>query len=293
MLGNSRVSFVECPRDAWQGLEHKVPTQEKIDYLRSLLAAGFGRLDAGSFVSKRAVPQMADTEEVLAGLLVPDGVDLLCIVANELGVERAVATGAVTSVGYPLSVNDTFQRRNVGRTVEQSWPLVSQLQSLCERSGLGFVVYLSMAFGNPYREPWVPRMTVEAVQRLRDMGVTRISLADTTGSGNADRVARVLGALTDNSSLGLHLHARPDSWQAPLEVAVAHGVRWFEGALAGVGGCPFADDSLVGNLPTEAVLPWLAQRGLESEVDQAALAGLAERARATSLRYAGDVLRSQ
>lgn len=287
------MSYVECPRDAWQGLEHSVPTEVKTDYLKALLAAGFTRLDAGSFVSKRAVPQMADTEEVLAGLLVPDGVDLLCIVANEQGVERAVAAGAVTSVGYPLSVNDTFQRRNVGRTVEQSWPLVAQLQALCERSGLGFVVYLSMAFGNPYREPWVPRMTVEAVQRLRDLGVTRIALADTTGSGNADRVARVLGALTDNSSLGLHLHARPDSWQAPLEIAVAHGVRWFEGALAGVGGCPFADDSLVGNLPTEAVVPWLAQHGLQSDVDVQALAGLAERARAIALRYAGDVLRAQ
>lgn len=293
MLGSSRVSFVECPRDAWQGLEHNLPTQEKLDYLKALLAAGFTRLDAGSFVSKRAVPQMADTEDVLAGLHVPDGVDLLCIVVNEMGVERAVATGAVTSVGYPLSVNDTFQRRNVGRTVAQSWPLVAQLQALCERSGLGFVVYLSMAFGNPYREPWVPRMTVEAVQRLRDMGITRISLADTTGSGNAERVARVLGGLTDNSSLGLHLHARPDSWQAPLEVAVAHGVRWFEGAFAGVGGCPFADDSLVGNLPTEAVLPWLSQRGIESGIDLEALPALAERARAIALRYAGDVLRSQ
>lgn len=292
MKDAGRFSWVECPRDAWQGLAHTVPTATKTAHLQALIDAGFARLDAGSFVSSRAVPQMADTEAALAGLKLPPGVDLLCIVANERGVERARDTGKVTSVGYPLSVNDTFQRRNVGLSIEQSWPMVARLQALCDTAGLGLVVYLSMAFGNPYREPWVPRMTVEALQRLRDMGVDRIALADTTGSGDAGRVDRVLGALSDVSSVGLHLHARPDAWSGPLRVAVDHGVRWVEGTLAGVGGCPFAGDALVGNLPTEAVLPWLKDRGLDAGVDLEALPALASEARALAQRFAGDVLRS-
>ncbi len=290
MLGESRLTYVECPRDAWQGLDHIVPTSLKIERLQALLDAGFDHLDAGSFVSPRAVPQMADSEEAIAALRVPSGVDVLGIVANERGIERALATKGVTSVGYPLSVNDTFQRRNVGRGIEASWPLVATMQAMSERAGLGFVVYLSMAFGNPYREPWVPRMTIEALQRLRDMGVGRIALADTTGSGDAERLARVLGATSDVGNLGLHLHARPDGWQAQLEVALDHGVRWFEGALAGVGGCPFASDGLVGNLPSEAVLAWLAERGLRCRVDLAALPRLAQEARELARRYGGDVL---
>ena len=273
------LRYVECPRDAWQGLTRVIPTDEKRAHLEALLGAGFRSLDLGSFVSPKAVPQLADTEEVLAGLERPQTANFLCIVANERGLERALAAPNVTSVGYPLSVNDTFQRRNTNRSVEASWPLVEEMLALTRARGLGLVVYLSMGFGNPYGEPWSPDDTAAAVARLRAMGIRDIVLADTVGTATPARLGDVLSAVGDVQALGLHLHARPESWQDPLEQALAHGLRWFEGALGGVGGCPFAGDELVGNLPTEAVLPWLAAQGLEVEVDLDSLQELAARAR--------------
>src|SRR5690606_18100541 len=180
-MPSDSISYVECPRDAWQGLPHVVPTETKLAHLQDLLDAGFTRLDVGSFVSPRAVPQMADTEAVVSRLVKGSDAELLCIVGNERGVERAALTANVTTVGYPLSVNDTFQRRNVGRSLEESWPMLGRLMTLCEKAGLKLVVYLSMAFGNPYRELWGPHHTAESIQRLRDMGVARIALADTVG----------------------------------------------------------------------------------------------------------------
>jgi len=279
-------TYVECPRDAWQGLPHVLPTAVKVAHLQSLLDAGFRHLDLGSFVSPRAVPQMADTEKVLEGLNAPDDADLLCIVGNLQGVERAVESGRVTSVGYPLSVNETFQRRNVGRGLADSWQELEAMRSLAVGAGIGLVVYVSMAFGNPYRETWLPSMTAETVVRLRDMGVRRIALADTVGTADAQAVDRVLSRLSNASDLGLHLHARPDAWEQLLEVGLARGVRWVEGALGGVGGCPFAGDDLVGNLPTERVLPWLADRGFGvTGIEAAALATLAEEAKALAVRF--------
>lgn len=277
------VRYVECPRDAFQGLKGSIPTEEKQRYLQGLLAAGFKRLDVGSFVSPQAVPQMADTERVLAGLVRPEGVDFLCIVANLRGLERAHAIPNVTSVGYPLSVNDTFQRRNTGRSLSQSWPLVEDL--LSRVGSLRLVIYLSMGFGNPYGEPWSPGDTAAGVTRLRDMGITDIVLADTVGTATPERVERVLGAVTEPERLGLHLHAKPEGWREPLEVALERGVRWLEGALGGVGGCPFADDRLVGNLATERVLPFLAARGFTVDVPLDGLSGLAEAALALKARY--------
>lgn len=279
-------TYVECPRDAWQGLPHVLPTAVKVAHLQSLLDAGFRHLDLGSFVSPRAVPQMADTEKVLEGLNAPEDADLLCIVGNLQGVERAVESGRVTSVGYPLSVNETFQRRNVGRGLADSWQELEAMRSLAVGAGIGLVVYVSMAFGNPYRETWLPSMTAETVVRLRDMGVRRIALADTVGTADAQAVDRVLSRLSNASDLGLHLHARPDAWEQLLEVGLARGVRWVEGALGGVGGCPFAGDDLVGNLPTERVLPWLADRGFGvTGIEAAALATLAEEAKALAVRF--------
>ncbi len=279
-------TYVECPRDAWQGLPHVIPTAVKVAYLQSLLDAGFTHLDLGSFVSPRAVPQMADTEQVLAGLEPPPGADLLCIVGNMRGVERAAGSERVTSVGYPMSVNDTFQRRNVGRGLPESWVELEEMRAACQEAGLELVVYVSMAFGNPYRETWLPSMTAETVVRLRDMGVSRIALADTVGTADAVTVDRVLSRLSNANDLGLHLHARPDAWQPLLEVGLARGVRWVEGALAGVGGCPFAGDDLVGNLPTERVLPWLRERGLDAAaVYEDALGSLAGEARALAVRF--------
>ncbi len=279
-MAEDGILWVECPRDAWQGLTHVVPTASKRAHLAGLLAAGFRRLDLGSFVSKKAVPQLADSEQVLAGLEAPIDADLLTIIGNERGLERALEAQGVTSVGYPLSVNDTFQRRNVGRSVDESWPLVERLLARATEGGLGLVVYLSMGFGNPYGEPWSPEVTAEAVERLRAMGVRRIALADTVGNADAGRVAQVLDAVADPRSLGLHLHARPGAWTGQLEAALGRGVRWFEGALGGIGGCPFAGDELVGNLPTEEVLPFLAAQGFEVGADLARLPALAGEARA-------------
>ncbi|NLG08752.1 MAG: hydroxymethylglutaryl-CoA lyase [Deinococcales bacterium] len=279
-MAEAAITWVECPRDAWQGLPHVLPTARKRAHLAGLLAAGFDHLDMGSFVSPKAVPQLADTEAVLERLEAPAGVDLLAIVGNERGLERALAARGVTSVGYPLSVNDTFQRRNVGRSVAESWPLVARLLAGAAAGGLELVVYLSMGFGNPYGDPWCPADTAAAVARLRELGVRRIALADTVGNADAARVAEVLDAVDAPGRLGLHLHARPGAWRGQLEAALARGVRWFEGALGGVGGCPFAGDELVGNLPTEEVLPFLAAAGYAVGVDVGRLPALAAEAAA-------------
>lgn len=273
-----QVTWVECPRDAWQGLGRVPTTEQKVRHLRDLLAAGFDHLDLGSFVSKRLVPQMADTEEVVAALAPGPGVDLLCIVGNLRGVERAGVAAGVTSVGYPLSVSDTFQRRNVGRSVDESWDDLDALVEGAHAAGLGLAVYVSMGFGNPYGDPWSPAITAAAVARLRELGVRRVALADTVGDADAAAVLAVLAEVSGPAGLGLHLHAAPGEWRDKLEVALDHGVRWFEGALGGVGGCPFAAADLVGNLPTEHVLPWLAGEGLSVAPDLTALPELAEAA---------------
>jgi hydroxymethylglutaryl-CoA lyase len=213
---------------------------------------------------------------VLRGLERPEDADFLCIVANERGLERALAVPQVSSVGYPLSVNDSFQRRNTNRSLADSWPLARRMSGRAAAGGLGFVVYLSMAFGNPYGEPWQPEDAAGAVARLRALGVTRIALADTVGTATPERLRAVLAATDAPERLGLHLHARPDAWQEGLEVALAHGLTWLEGALGGIGGCPFAADALVGNLPTEAVLPWLEAKGYDMGIGP--LGALAERA---------------
>ncbi|MFA5550382.1 MAG: hydroxymethylglutaryl-CoA lyase [Trueperaceae bacterium] len=279
MQGTDLVTWVECPRDAWQGLPGLVPTTDKVAFLSELLDAGFEHLDMGSFVSPKLVPQLADTEEVLLGLAPAGAADLLCIIGNQRGLQRAQAASGVTSVGYPLSVNDTFQRRNLGMSLEESWPLVERLRLESAATGLELVVYLSMGFGNPYGEPWAPDDTAEAVARLRRLGVSRIALADTVGNADASRVSAVLASVDEPAQLGLHLHARPGAWEVQVESALGYGVRWFEGALGGIGGCPFADDELVGNLPTEAVLPFLTAAGMRTTVATAKLPALAARAR--------------
>ncbi len=227
------VVYVECPRDSWQGLRHQIPT---------------------------AVPQLADTEAVLAELPDPEGRDYLCIVANARGLERAATQPRVTSVGYPLSVSDAFQRRNTGRSLRDSWPLLAELRDLAGGAGKRLVVYLSMGFGNPDDEPWTPETTLSAVERLRDLGVHDVALADTVGRATPELVAQVTRAAVARfgaEGLGVHLHARPEQAVALARAAHDGGIRWFEGALGGVGGCPFAGDALVGNLPTELVAPAL------------------------------------
>lgn len=281
-LSRATCSYVECPRDAWQGFASVIPTEVKVRTLRRLLAAGFRRLDLGSFVSPKAVPQTADTEAVLAALGAPEGVELSCVVLNEQGLLRAAATNA-THIGFPLSVNETFQKRNARQSLGEAWATLDRLQVGARSAGLGLTVYLSMGFGNPYGEPWEAGDTARALARVQRAGVTRVVLADTVGSATPERLAAVLDAAEhaagDVGGLGLHLHAPPGSWEATVEVALGRGVRWLEGALGGLGGCPFAADERTGNLPTERLLPFLAERGFSTGVDLTALPALAAEAR--------------
>jgi len=266
-----RVIYVECPRDAWQGFARTIPTSEKVGYLRGLLDAGFDHLDLASFVSPKWVPQLADSEEVLAQLPPPDGRDYLAIVANERGMERALAAANLTSVGYPYSISETFQQKNTRRSVEDSWPLVERMLERARGGGLELVVYVSMGFGNPYGDPWSPEAVVDFVGRLRELGVRRIAVADTYGVAGPERIHEVLAAVAaahGPTDLGAHLHSRPEPVEvrAKVDAVLAAGVRWLEGALGGQGGCPFAGDELVGNLPSEVVLPHLAARGFATGV---------------------------
>lgn len=285
-----RAVYVECPRDAWQGLARVIPTEEKVAFLRRLLDAGFDRLDLASFVSPRWVPQMADAEAVLAQLPPPDGRDYLAIVANERGMERALAAENLTSVGYPFSISETFQQKNTRRQVADSWPLVERMLERARGGGLELVVYVSMGFGNPYGDPWSPEAVVDFVGRLRALGVRRIAIADTYGVAGPERIYEVLAAVAavhGAADLGAHLHSRPDpdEVRAKVDAVLDAGVRWLEGALGGVGGCPFAGDELVGNLPTEVVVPHLEARGLRSGIDAAGLDGLAAEALELRWRY--------
>ncbi|MFN3369510.1 MAG: hydroxymethylglutaryl-CoA lyase [Thermus sp.] len=281
------VRYVECPRDAWQGFRRFIPTQEKAAFLNQLLEAGFRHLDLTSFVSPKWVPQMADAEEVLAALPPPQGRTYLAIVANEKGLERALRAPNLTAIGYPFSLSETFQRKNTNRSREESWPLVEAMVE-ATKGRLDLVVYLSMAFGNPYGDPWSVEGVLEDIARLRDLGVKEIALADTYGVAEAGRIQEVLReavARFGPEGLGAHLHARPEGVLAKVEAVLASGILWLEGALAGVGGCPFAGDELVGNLPTERVLPYLEERGYTTGVDLKALPDLAREAARLKLLY--------
>ncbi len=281
--------WVECPRDAWQGFSSFIPTEEKVAFLKALLEAGFRHLDLTSFVSPKWVPQMRDAEEVLRALPPPPpGGSYLAIVANERGLERALGAENLTAVGYPLSISETFQRKNTNAGLEAAWGFVERLVEAA-RGKLEVVVYLSMAFGNPYGDPWSPGLVLEFAQRLRELGVRRIALADTYGVADAERIratlARVAEALGPEG-LGAHLHSRPEGVLAKVEAALGAGIRWLEGALSGAGGCPFAGDELVGNLPTERVLPYLEARGLRTGVDLNRLRELADWAAQLKAAYA-------
>jgi hydroxymethylglutaryl-CoA lyase len=274
------MMYVECPRDSWQGLTRLIPTERKRKHLNALLDAGFRHLDCGSFVSPKAVPQMVDTEAVLDGLRVIPGADYLCIIANAHGLERALNAAKVTSVGYPLSISDTFQRRNTNRSLADSWELVRDL--LAQSGRLRFVVYVSMGFGNPYGDPWDASIVLEAVSRLREMGVHDIALADTYGQADAQRVRDVTRAVVNEfgaDGLGVHLHARPEHAPSLVDAALESGIQWLEGALGGVGGCPFAGDDLIGNLPTETVLDAFQRSGFELGIDHSSIPALVSSAR--------------
>jgi len=274
------VTIIECPRDAWQGLPQIIPTQAKIEYLGRLIALGFRHLDAVSFVSPKYVPQMADSEQVMAELAKQFPADMtppeiIGIVVNEKGLERALVTPGVTTIGYPYSISAYFRRANANMSRAESRALVEKLHQRTKIAGRKLVVYISMAFGNPYDEPWGPEIVEETLVWLKDIGVRTVSLADTVGKASPDDVASIFRAAKNcvaGVELGVHLHSRPDTAAEKILAAFEAGCRRFDGALTGLGGCPFAGDELVGNIPTEAVLATLAARGVSTGIDMKSLA---------------------
>ncbi len=259
------VKLIECPRDAWQGLKGQIPTDVKVAYLRALIGAGFKHIDAVSFVSPKAVPQMADSEEVLRRLDPPDDVEIIGIVVNEQGAGRAVNTQAVSTLGFPYSLSPTFLRQNQNQTPEEALEQLEAIQNKADENGVDVVVYISMAFGNPYGDLWNAEEVVEGVSLLEQSGIKQISLADTVGLATPQQIADLVGAVTTKFGyleIGAHLHSRPEEAEAKVLAAYDAGCRRFDAALGGLGGCPFAQDELVGNIPTERVLAALAQRGV-------------------------------
>ena len=263
------VKLIECPRDAWQGLPRVIPTDRKVKYLHGLVAAGFRHIDAVSFVSPKAVPQMADSEAVLAQLGPVHGVEIIGIVVNEKGAERAIATGKVTTLGFPCSISETFLRRNQNQSIDENLALLSRIKALADGAHLGMVAYISMAFGNPYGDEWSEAKVSKAAAAIRESGITALSLADTVGAATPNLVSRVLKSVLGETEIGLHLHSTRNEAAAKILAALDAGCRRFDSAIGGLGGCPFAQDDLVGNIPTEEVL-----RALEARALTVAIAGV-------------------
>jgi hydroxymethylglutaryl-CoA lyase len=257
------IKIIECPRDAWQGLHGHIPADLKVDYLKALISAGFKHIDAASFVSPKAVPQMADSETVLKELDPPDDVEIIAIVVNEKGAQRAINTHAVTTLGFPYSVSPTFLRNNQRQTPEESLDELEQIQNKAEDASLDVVAYISMAFGNPYGDNWGAEEVVNAVDVLESSGIKMISLADTVGLASPEKIRELVSAVMDKFGyleIGAHLHSRPDAAAEKVLAAYDAGCRRFDSAIGGLGGCPFAQDALVGNIATETLIEALKQR---------------------------------
>ena len=259
------IKLIECPRDAWQGLRGQIPTEVKVQYLRALIGAGFKHIDAVSFVSPKAVPQMADSELVLEQLDPPDDVEIIGIVVNLKGVERAIGSEAVRTIGFPYSVSPTFLQRNQNQTPESALEELEKIKQITGQAELDTVVYISMAFGNPYGDLWNIEEVTEAVGLIADMDITQVSLADTVGLATSAQIRELLEPVRsqyDHMDIGVHLHSRPAEAVEKVLAAYDVGVRRFDSAIGGLGGCPFAQDLLVGNLPTEKVIEAMRQRGV-------------------------------
>ena len=266
------VTLIECPRDAWQGLGRQIPTELKTRYLRALIDAGFKHIDAISFVSPKAVPQMADSEKVLEQIDLPNDVEIIGIVVNEKGAERAVATRAVSTLGFPCSISETFLRKNQKQTLDECYKILESIKRKTDDAGLSTVVYISMAFGNPYGDPWDETKINEALNHLVGIGIRSFSLADTVGMAGPDLIRSVFESVTSqyaDCDIGVHLHSAPAQAQSKVLAAYDTGCRRFDSAIGGLGGCPFAQDALVGNIPTECLLAALKQRGIELPISHA------------------------
>ncbi len=290
-VANNTIKLVECPRDAWQGLQGHIPAYIKTDYLKALISVGFKHIDAVSFVSPKAVPQMADSEEVLEELDPPDDVEIIGIVVNEQGAERAIKSEAVRTLGFPYSISPTFLKNNQRQTLEEAIEELEKIGKKAGDAGLDTIVYISMAFGNPYGDLWNIDELVEAVGLLESESIRTISLADTVGMATPEHIRDVVGAVLAKFGyleIGVHLHSRPEHAVEKVLAAYDAGCRRFDSAIGGLGGCPFAQDALVGNIPTEKVLEALAERAIPPPITRSldsllkATAGLAAKYSASS-----------
>jgi hydroxymethylglutaryl-CoA lyase len=268
------VTQIECPRDAWQGLSRQIPTELKIRYLHALIDAGFKHIDAVSFVSPKAVPQMADSEKVLEQIDVPNDVEIIGIVVNEKGAERAIATEAVSTLGFPCSVSETFLRKNQNQTPEECYKVLELIKRKADDARLSTVVYISMAFGNPYGDSWDATKVREALSKVVDLGIRSVSLADTIGIASPDLISSVFESVISHfpdCDIGVHLHSAPAQAESKILATYGAGCRRFDSAIGGLGGCPFAQDALVGNIPTESLLAALKRRGIDLGISSALL----------------------
>ncbi len=274
-MNANAIKLIECPRDAMQGWKTFIPTEKKVEYLNSLLKVGFDTIDFGSFVSPKAIPQMADTARVLSELDLGDSASkLLAIVANLRGAEEASVYNAISYLGFPFSVSETFQQRNTNSSIEESLGRVEEMQHICVKTGKKLVIYISMGFGNPYGDPYSEEIVFEWVNKMVALDIEIISLADTVGVATPEQVYDMTSYLVESLpgvEIGVHLHSTPDNWKDKLEAAVKAGCKRFDGALKGIGGCPMADDELVGNMNSELMIPYFKEKQMLPALDEEAL----------------------
>ncbi|HYV95235.1 MAG TPA: hydroxymethylglutaryl-CoA lyase [Chitinophagales bacterium] len=268
------IKLIECPRDAMQGIKHFIPTEKKIEYINSLLEVGFDTIDVGSFVSPKAIPQMADTALVLSKLnWSPEKSKLLAIIANTRGAKEAAMFDQISFLGFPFSVSETFQQRNTNSSIEESLKRVEEIQNLFVKYNKQLVIYISMGFGNPYGDLWSPEIVMQWTEKMIAMGIKIISLADTIGVADPKIISMLFKDLIPqfpNVEFGAHLHTTPETWREKIEAAYENGCRRFDGAIKGYGGCPMAKDELTGNMPTENLISFFEEKGIELQLNKPA-----------------------
>lgn len=268
------IKLVECPRDAMQGWPTFIPTDRKIEYLNQLLKVGFDILDFGSFVSPKAIPQLADTHEVVSKLQLNDRTKLLAIIANKRGAEDAIQYDQIHYLGFPFSISETFQQRNTNKSIDEALEDVAHIQNLCVQHHKEAMLYISMGFGNPYNDPYDTDTVFKYFQKLVDIGVTNIALADTIGVSNPDNIKFIFENVIPQFptiNIGAHFHSTAETRIEKLNAAYQAGCRSFDSAILGIGGCPMAKDELVGNMATETVVSWAKQQQILPNIDQEAL----------------------
>ncbi|MFC0185472.1 hydroxymethylglutaryl-CoA lyase [Pseudarcicella hirudinis] len=268
----NQVKIIECPRDAMQGWENQIPTEKKITYLNQLLKVGFDTLDFGSFVSPKAIPQLADTAQVYEKLDL-DGTPtkLLAIIANLRGAETALSFEKITYLGFPFSISETFQQRNTNSSIAEAYSLVEKVQNLCQKANKQLVIYFSMGFGNPYRDPYDVEIVANWAEKMANLGIKTIALSDTVGVAETKTISELFSELIPkypSIEFGGHFHATPDGWRTKIEAAYEAGCRRFDGAIGGFGGCPMAEDELVGNIDTTNLFQFFREKGENTGIDK-------------------------